>query len=417
MTVSTRDPETAPTGADAPMAAASARSCPNCGAPGPETFFRATGVPTNSCLLIDDREAAVAFPRGDIDLRFCGNCGFAYNAAFDPERTKYSGKYEETQGFSPTFNAFHKKLAEELIARHGLQDKRVLEIGCGKGEFITMLCELGPNRGVGYDPSYRPDRQTVDLGDRLDFVRDFFTEATVAPSSDFVCCKMTLEHIPRTLDFVRAVRRGVDGQDDAVIFFQVPDFDRILEEAAFWDVYYEHCSYFSKGSLARLFRAAGFEPTDVWTGYGEQYLMIEAKPTGTAGALAPDTADRADVEDLKRRVATFAEAVEAKRRAWSQRLRAEKAAGRKTVIWGSGSKAVAFLTTVDLDGDEVEYVADINPHRHGMYMAGTGQRIVGPDFVADYRPDTVVVMNPIYRDEIAADLAARGCAPEILVVD
>ncbi len=47
--------------------------------------------------------------------------------------------------------------------------------------------------------------------------------------------------------------------------------------------------------------------------------------------------------------------------------------GRRTVLWGSGSKAVAFLTTVGLNG-EVASVVDINPFRHGRYLAGHGSR-------------------------------------------
>ena len=45
-----------------------------------------------------------------------------------------------------------------------------------------------------------------------------------------------------------------------MVFFELPDTERVLTEAAFWDIYYEHCSYFTPGSLARLFRRTGFEP-------------------------------------------------------------------------------------------------------------------------------------------------------------
>ena len=30
----------------------------------------------------------------------------------------------------------------------------ILEIGCGKGEFLVQICEIGDNRGVGIDPTY-----------------------------------------------------------------------------------------------------------------------------------------------------------------------------------------------------------------------------------------------------------------------
>ncbi len=58
----------------------------------------------------------------------------------------YSTKCEETQGFSPMFQSFHSKLAKDLIERYDLRNKSVLEIGCGKGEFISMLCAMGRNR-------------------------------------------------------------------------------------------------------------------------------------------------------------------------------------------------------------------------------------------------------------------------------
>jgi len=65
---------------------------------------------------------------------------------------------------------------------------------------------------------------------------------------------MTLEHIADTADFIKMVRGSLQDSPSTDVFFQVPDVLRVLEEEAFWDIYYEHCSYFSIGSLARLFR-------------------------------------------------------------------------------------------------------------------------------------------------------------------
>jgi hypothetical protein len=60
-------------------------------------------------------------------------------------------------------------------------------------------------------------------------------------------------------------------------------------------------------------------------------------------------------------------------------------------------------------GEEIEYLVDINPYRHGKFVPGTGKQIVGPEFLAQYRPDLVIAMNPIYRAEIARDLNRLGC--------
>jgi hypothetical protein len=76
---------------------------------------------------------------------------------------------------------------------------------------------------------------------------------------------------------------------------------------------------------------------------------------------------------------------------------------------------VAFLTTLGIN-EEIGYVVDINPFKHGTYMAGTGHEIVPPDFLQGYRPDVVIVMNPVYRDEIRQSCADMGLAPVILSV-
>jgi hypothetical protein len=82
------------------------------------------------------------------------------------------------------------------------------------------------------------------------------------------------------------------------------------------------------------------------------------------------------------------------------------------VLWGSGSKAVGYLTTLGLK-DEIAAVVDINPHKHGRYLAGTGHEIVAPEALGHLRPDVVVVMNPIYVEEIRDDLQRRGLSPEL----
>lgn len=395
---------------ESPRAAAE-RGCPACGAPHVRSFYKVANIPVNSCVLMRSPEEAIAYPRGDLDMCFCGQCGFIFNRAFDPQLIEYSERYEETQGFSETFNAFHKSLAEKLIDRYDLHGKKVIEIGCGKGEFLTMLCELGKNQGTGFDPTYVADRSRAAKTDLADFVTDFYSERYADREADFVCCKMTLEHIPAVEKFISMVRRTAERNPDAVIFFQVPEVTLILEQLGFWDMYYEHCSYFTPASLRMLFERCGFDVKDVWIDYGDQYLMIDAVRSPKAAPLPAG----ADVQALAEKVGRFAKAVPAQQAAWKKRLAEWAAQGQKVVLWGSGSKAVSFLTTLAIT-DELQYVVDINPHRQGMFMPGTGHAIVSPDFLADYKPDRVIIMNPIYRGEIAEMLKERGVEPVISTV-
>jgi SAM-dependent methyltransferase len=386
------------------------RSCPACGGRRVETFYRVEGVPASSCLLFDSAEAAAACPVGDIELGFCRDCGFIHNQAFNLALTEYSGRYEETQAFSPTFNAFHEALARRLIGRYGLAGRSVLEIGCGKGEFLLLLAQLGKVRGVGVDPGVRVDR--LDLPADLDvrFIADFYSPRHTGQKVDLVVCKMTLEHIPNALEFMRTVRESLGEQTGTDVFFQIPEALRILRECSFEDIYYEHCAYFSPGALARLFRRAGFDVLALGREYGDQYLTIEARPS--AGGETAPLADEDDMAELDELVASFPERIGRMRQDWIDRVERARSAGRSVVLWGSGSKAVSFLTTLGL-GDRVDYVTDINPRRHGHFMPVTGQRIVPPAELGAIKPDLVIVMNRIYRDEIAADLARMGLSPEI----
>ncbi len=391
-------------------------ACPACGSDALRSFYKKPNIPVNSCILMSTPEEAVEYPRGDIDLNFCDNCGFIYNRAFNESHIKYDEKYEETQGFSDTFNKFHKKLAEDIIEKHNLRGKDVIEIGSGKGEFIAMLAVMGDNRGVGFDPGYVEDRSLAAKTDNVEYVVDYYSEKYANRDADFICCKMTLEHIPEVERFIRTVRNAAGHRTETTVFFQIPEIELILNERGFWDIYYEHCSYFSKGmggSLASLFRRCGFDVKDVWVDYGDQYLMIEAYP---ADAPQADPADAKDnVKRLSKLVDDFTTDVTRNIADWQTSMSGWSKEGKKVVLWGSGSKAVSFLTTVGIQ-DELQYVVDINPNRHGYYMPGTGHEIVSPDFLKDYAPDVVVIMNPVYRDEITQSLKERGLEPEIRTI-
>ncbi len=388
-------------------------ACPSCGQGRMEIFYEHKSVPTNSCILLASPEEAIAYPRGDIRLGFCQECGFVSNVAFDPKLTEYSGRYEETQGFSPTFGSFHHRLAERLIERYGLKGKDIIEIGCGKGEFLSLLCELGGNRGTGFDPGYVEGRAGKEDSRQLRFIKDFYSEKYTSYHGDFVCCKMTLEHIHAAGDFISTVRRSIGDRSDTIVFFQIPETTRILRDCAFEDIYYEHCSYFSPGSLGKLFRRAGFDVLDIATEYDDQYLTIEARP-GQGGTREFLPQER-DLDMLKRYVDTFPARYQEKTRIWQERMDRFRDTSRKTVLWGSGSKGVSFLTSLDV-GKQIEYVVDINPFRQGYYMSGTGQKIVSPEFLKEYRPDVVIVMNAIYREEIRRNLQDLGLNPELIAV-
>jgi SAM-dependent methyltransferase len=387
-------------------------ACPSCASSDVRVFYRVDGAPVHSVLLMNTPEIAKAFPRRNIALGLCRHCGFISNTEFDPSVHSYSGEYEETQGFSPTFRAFHEKLAANIIESWGIHDKTVIEVGCGKGEFLSLLCRLGNNRGIGIDPAFVAERNPA-RDCEVEFIADFYSEEYADRKADAIICKMTLEHIPQTFDFVSLVRRSIGEKQDTIVFFQVPDAQRILSDTAFQDIYYEHCSYFTASALARLFRRCGFEVREVKTEYDGQYLTIVAQPARTVQMAASATSR--DTRELERQVDAFSARSTLAIQAWKKRVRRFASEGRRAVIWGSGSKGVAFLTATGAD-EEISYVVDINPYRQGKFMAGTGHRIVSPAQLRTEPPDVVIAMNSIYRNEIQRSLDELGVRAELLAL-
>jgi SAM-dependent methyltransferase len=391
-------------------------SCQACGSSNLRVFFEVKDIPVHSTLLFDTPAAAKNYPRGNLKLGFCRACGFIQNVVFDPGVHEYSPRCEESQGFSPRFNDFLRGLTQGLIDRYGIRGKTVLEIGCGKGDFLELICELGGNRGIGIDPSYVPNRKTGPVAERMQFIQDLYTDNYAGIRADVIACRHTLEHISPVRDFVRIVRRQVESQPETLVVFELPDVYRVLREAAFWDIYYEHCSYFSLGSLARLFRGLGFEVLEIARDFGDQYLVIEARLARPGAGGGPRTfAGEDDMAELAAAVDHYEKTCNAAFERWRASIRGWAAEGKRVVVWGSSSKGVSFLTTLGLT-KEIGYVVDVNVYRQRKYMPGTGHEIVEPARLAEYRPDVVVLMNPLYTDEVARDLRGLGLEPQIVAV-
>lgn len=391
---------------------AAAVPCQACGGTALESFYELNNVPAHSCLLLPTRAEALAFPRGDIELVFCRNCGFIGNARFDIGLNQYSAAYEETQAFSPRFLKFLDEICHDQIAKFGLSPgMTALEIGCGKGEFLTRLCELSGCSGIGLDPGYHPERNQSTAAGRMTFIRDLYGPRYAHLQAEYVSCRHTLEHIAPVQEFMSLVRETIGNRHHVNVFFELPDMERVLDAGVFWDIYYEHCTYFTRGSLARLFRATGFDVTGLYKAYDDQYLMIEAQP-----ASAPTTARLPQEDDLASTAAlvkSFSQRVEDCLLELSVAAHRWRRSGQKVAIWGSGSKCVSLMCSVDL-GDTLQAIVDINPHKHGKFLAGSGREIQSPDALTALRPDAVIIMNSIYTEEIRHELAARGLEPELL---
>jgi 2-polyprenyl-3-methyl-5-hydroxy-6-metoxy-1,4-benzoquinol methylase len=392
-------------------------SCPVCNTPHLKLFFEMSHVPSSCNTLWATRKAAQNCDRGDIQLAFCLSCGFITNIAFDPMCLEYTQDYENSLHYSPRFQSYAEALAQQLVERYSLYDKRIVEIGCGKGDFLMALCQLGNNHGIGFDPTYVERSEHSSMLDHVKFIRDFYSDLHEDFRANFIACRQVLEHVVQPTNLLLVLRNSIGDRLDTTVFFEVPNALLTFQEMAVWDIIYPHCNYFSPHSIARAFINCGFEPIEVTETFEGQFLCIEARPV--VKAVSSHHPHPQELEAFAAEIAAFTSKFNSLMQVWQQKISDFKRLGKRVVVWGAGAKGITFLNVLTSPTERepaIEYVVDINLRKQGMYVPGSGQLIVDSTFLCDYQPDVILVMNPIYVDEIRSQTIELGLSCELTCV-
>jgi SAM-dependent methyltransferase len=384
--------------------------CPVCSSVGTGAFVEAVGLPAHVGALWSDAEGARGCVRGDIRLSHCAACGHLTNRRYDPSLLDYTQEYDNALHGSSVFRSFEAQLVRRL-ARDDLRGALVVEIGPGDGRFLSLLASAAECRGIGFEPGLA-SRSNVLADGRVEIRGDRFTADALDEAPRLICCRQVLEHIDEPRVLLQELHRALSDSPGSRAYVEVPNTALLLEDLSIWDLVYEHCQYFVSDSLAALFEIEGFEILDAWASYESQFLSIEVAASPASGGHAqadrPDRTDR--LRAISQQVDRFASRFAEKTAWWRDHLAELTGSGRRTVLWGGGARAVTFANLVAPDTG-LDLIVDVNPAKQGTFLAGTGHEIHSPDALLDARPDVVVVLNPIYLDEIRGQLAAMGLDP------
>ena len=327
---------------------------------------------------------------GKVKLRRCVPLDFVENACFEPALAAYDADYTSNAAHSTTF-VEHMNAMLDVLKRHLPERTRVVEVGCGKGEFVNLLEADGYFSVTGYDatydgPSKRIHKRFLSPDDRIE--------------ADMVVIRHVLEHIQQPHKFLGMLRE-IFG--DTRIFIEVPNFGWSLSNQTFFDVTYEHVNYFSPAALSALF--SGHE-RDAGLCFSDQYQYIVA-----------------DLKDLSR---DFQENYDGN--AWEElpfdvlfpelgtriaEIDGVAASKRKVYLWGAATKGCMFLVHCARQNrliDKLEFVVDINPRVQDKLLPGSLLPIKSKEelFSAATDNDLVIISNPNYRREIEAELRRAG---------
>jgi SAM-dependent methyltransferase len=385
-------------------------TCPICHGAAVQPFIDLGEVPLFCNVQWPTREQALQAPKAPLSLVACTDCGHVYNDLYDATLLAYSPGYDNTQHFSSTFRRYADRLVARLVDTHDIRGKSVVDIGCGRGDLLQLICSYGGNRGFGFDPSFTGAR-APEIGAEVTISREYFgREQAQALAPSLVCCRHVLEHVPDPVSFLRTMHDALTLDSRPVLYLEVPNGTHQLRNLGLWDYIYEHVSYFSAQSLDMALRSAGFEVLSLTEDFGGQFLCAEVRP---ASGKAPQLAHTPQLAETISDAARLMNAKLAKWRDWAGALARQE---QRAAVWGAGSKGVMFLNLLAQQAaGRIESAIDQNPNKHGQFVSGSAQQVLAPERLVESPVDDVVLMNEIYRQEVAEQICRLGVKTQLLI--
>ena len=365
-------------------------------------------LPSLACLLWDSHEGARGCPRGTLNLIEESDTGLLFNSEFNPDLIEYQEGYENSLSFSHTFSGYLKDYAKHVVAGAPAAAPRIAEIGCGDGEFLELAIKAGAAAGMGIEPSWKLNRETVLADGRIQILPQSLDAATApqlrAFDPDLVISRQVLEHVTDPVAFLTLIRESLAPKPVPCVI-EVPSATFMYKGGTPWEVIYEHRSYFTEQTLGLIMEKAGYEVTGMETTFNGLFISATGKPNPAARV-------RSQSEDSD--LAYWRGAWKGRLKTWKEDLAQRQAAGQRIALWGAGARGIMFLNIAD-PGNYIGKVIDLNPRKYGFHAAGSGHKISPPSDLVDYQPEMVIVMNPVYEEEIRSDLAKLGLNPEICI--
>jgi hypothetical protein len=387
-------------------------TCPVCGGMQLRDFYQIARVPVHVSFFASSAKTAADAPQGKIRLSHCGDCGFIFNRDHEPSIVEFEPGYEASLIHSESYRNYIEQLTRRLADSYRLQGKNILEIGCGDGSFLRTFCKNAKADGIGIDPTIKKPGTESSGENRLELIRDYFSESYAELVGDFICCLSVFEDIPDPLGFLTMLRQAIGERTDTRLYFEVPDIAHTLGNQLTWGIYYEQCNFFTRSSLEFIFRKSGFEVIRSGNSYQDnQYAWVEAKPATDATLLAMPPVNLVLVQDIEQ----FAVIQRQNIQHWQARFAQFQLDDTKVVIWGSGGKGVGFLNALP-SADIIKHVVDINPIRQGQYIPGSAQRVIAPQELSRLQPDVIIITNPFYQFEIEQMIAEIGSNSQVLTL-
>lgn len=333
----------------------------------------AQGLPTADQLAAD-RGVTLA-------LHQCSGCGTVQLAT---EPVPYWRDVIRAAGISAEMRAYRLDQFGRWLGQHDLTGRKVLEVGCGRGEYLSLLRDAGADAtGIEHLPASVAACREAGLRVTEGFIDGPDTRLADGPFDGFAILNF-LEHIPAAHLTLRGIVANLE--PGAIGLVEVPDFDMILRMRLFAEFVPDHLYYFTRQSLKHLLEGNGLEVLECsseWHGYVLSATVRKRTPLDLS-ALQNAQAD-----------------IQASFNAFLDRFDTGRVA-----IWGAGHQALALISLLGI-ASRIRYVLDSAPFKQGRFTPATHLPIVAPERLDEGEVDAVIVLAASYSEEVARIIAQR----------
>lgn len=335
-------------------------------------------APRNIQHLLSEADLA-----GDSEVHLmiytCRRCGFVQLPPMLDDA--YYDDYIMATTHSQQMQAYQHSQAADFISRFGLAGKKVIEIGCGDGNFLDHLKSSGAEV-YGVEPSL--SFREIALGRKHSVEAGYVTADRVlthGPFDGFVT-RQVLEHVPDIHSFLTGIRRNVRSGAHGLI--EVPSLEKALQDRRYFDFFTDHVNYFSHDTLRLALTLNGFEILELSHGMYDEYNIALVRAVSPPSLSEIQEASNDLTEDLR----TF--------------LQNQHARGGKVAIWGAGGKGLSVLASANIP--DIDLLVDSDPHKQGRYTPVSHLLVQPPTVENILAMDAIVITAMAYKNEIEATL-------------
>lgn len=339
-----------------------------------EPLLRYSNMPKAAQYFPD--EAALAFETGvDLELCQCMGCGLVQLSS---EPVPYYREVIRAAAVSEVIRESKTKQFSDFIEKYSLQGQKILEVGCGRGEFLSLLqpFDVIPS-GLEYSESAVAECTEVGLHVTRGYPDHDVGLLANGPFDAFLLL-MFLEHMPEPNEALQAIYHNL--ADNAVGLVEVPNFDMVVRNKLFSEFIGDHLLYFTKETLQTTLQLNGFDVIqydEVRNDYVISVVVRKRSPLNIS-----------HFRDYEIKIKTQLDAF------------LNRFMEKQVAIWGAGHQALAIIALTGLAG-RIRYVVDSAPFKQGKYTPATHLPIVASDKLNSDPVDAVIVMAASYSDEVA----------------